>query len=371
MEHIKIFIKNETVLVIAAILTIISMFFVFPGMGYLEYINFPVLGILFCLMAVVAGFQKIGVFDLLSSMVLSRTRDGKKIGIILVGLCFFTAMLITNDVALITFVPFTIGILGQDDDKLIFVIVMETIGANLGSMLTPIGNPQNLFLYSYYGLSIFKFLSIMLLPCILSLILITITMCCRKESSLNLNPGKNIVSIDRGQLLMYSGMFVICLLTVLHIINYIVCFVIISLLLFINDKSIFRKIDYMLLLTFICFFIFVGNMSSLESVKYYVGKALAGREMLASSIISQCISNVPAAIMLAPFTDNAAKLLTGVNIGGLGTPIASMASLISYKYYGMKENSRKGKYMIVFSMYNFIFLIILLFSMYLINYFAK
>lgn len=360
MEQIKSFIKKETVFVIAAVLTVFSMFLVPPNKEYLGYINFSVLAILFCLMSVVAGFRKIGVFEAVSYMILSRTDDIKKIGMILVLVCFFTAMLVTNDVALITFVPFTIGILGDDDDNLIFVIVMETIAANLGSVVTPIGNPQNLFLYSYYGLNILDFLKITLPLGVLSLILIVLIAAFRKSSNSHVISGKGSVSINKRQLLKYTTMFIICLLTVLHIIHYIVCFTIISIILLISDRTLFGRVDYMLLITFVCFFIFVGNISSLESVRLFVAKMLTNREILVSALISQCISNVPAAIMLAPFTDKAAKLLIGVNIGGLGTIIASMASLISYKYYAVRENARKGKYLLVFSMYNIALLAVLL-----------
>lgn len=360
MNNIKEFIKRETVFVIAAILTIISMFLVSPSKEYLGYINYSVLTILFCLMAVVGGVQKIGVFNTLSARIFSKTSNGKTIGIILVLVCFFTSMLVTNDVALITFVPFTIDILREDDDNLIFIIVMETIAANLGSMMTPIGNPQNLFLYSYYNLDIIDFFKIMAPLGIISLILIMAIMLFKKNNNLKVSVGQEIVSIDKGKLIKYSGLFIICLLTVLHIIHYLVCLVIISIILVINDRSLFRNIDYMLLLTFICFFIFVGNMSSLTQIRTYVSEILINKEILVSAIISQGISNVPAGIMLASFTDKAGELLIGTNIGGLGTIIASMASLISYKYYACLKNSRKGKYLLVFSLFNFVLLIILL-----------
>lgn len=361
MEQIKRIIKKETVFVIAVILTIISMLFVRPSKDYIAYIDYSVLSILFCLMAVVAGFQKIGVFKALSSKILSKTSNGKAIGIILVLLCFFTAMLVTNDVALITFVPFTIGILGDDDNNLIFVVVMETIAANLGSMMTPIGNPQNLFLYSFYDFDIVRFFLIMLPLVAVSLTLIMAIMFIKKKKDLLICVNQEDVIIDKRQLTKYILMFVICILAVLHVIHYLVCFGIIGFVLLVSDKKILWKIDYMLLLTFVCFFIFVGNVGSIETIRLFIADILVGREVLVSAIISQGISNVPAAIMLAPFTDKATKLLIGVNIGGLGTIIASMASLISYKYYAVRENSRKGKYLLIFSLINFALLIILLF----------
>lgn len=368
MGKIKRFIMKETVFLIAAVLTIISMFFVPPGREYLGYVNYSVLTILFCLMAVVAGFQKIGLFEAMSSLILSKTNNPRTIGIILVIICFFASMLVTNDVALITFVPFTIGILGGDEDNLIFIIVMETIAANLGSIMTPIGNPQNLFLYSYYGLNILEFLKIMAPLGILSFALIFAIMLLRKKKNLKMNNYQKHISIDIKQFLKYSVLFIICILTVLHIIDYIVCLAIVIIVLFTSDRKIFGKIDYMLLLTFICFFIFVGNMSSMEEIRHSVSEILTDREIFVSAIISQGISNVPAAIMLAPFTGKAGKLLLGVNIGGLGTIIASMASLISYKFYAVRKNARRGRYLAVFSLHNFALLILLLLGLFLLNF---
>jgi di/tricarboxylate transporter len=245
---------------------------------------------------------------------------------------------------------------------------METIAANLGSMMTPIGNPQNLFLYSYYRLDILNFFIIMAPIGIISLVLIIAIMLCRKKGVLYVSADQERVSIDQRQLLKYTVMFVICILTVLHIIHYFVCIGIIGIVLLVSDRSLLKKIDYMLLLTFICFFVFVGNVSSMERIRIFVAEILMNRETLVSAIISQFISNVPAAIMLAPFTYKPEKLLIGVNIGGLGTIIASMASLISYKYYAIMEHARKGKYLIVFSLLNFALLIILLLVIFLIDY---
>jgi hypothetical protein len=187
-----------------------------------------------------------------------------------------------------------------------------------------------------------------------------VIMLCKKKNNLQVSVEQEIVSIDKRKLIKYSAMFIICLFTVLHIIHYLACLFIISIILVISDRSLFRNIDYMLLITFICFFIFVGNMSSLPQIRVYVSEILINKEILVSAIISQGISNVPAAIMLASFTDKAGALLIGTNIGGLGTIIASMASLISYKYYACLKNSKKGKYLLVFSLINFVLLIIFL-----------
>ena len=360
MNKIKRFLRRETVFVSASILTIVSMFFVPPSIKYLGYINFSVLAILFSLMVVVAGLKEIGVFHTLSYLILSKTKSGKEIGRILSVVCFFASMLVTNDVALITFVPFTIGILGEDEENLIFILVMETIAANLGSMVTPIGNPQNLFLYSYYELSIIEFFKIILPLGIISLVAIIIIMSFCKRDNIKVKLEIKPIKIDKRLLIKYTLMFVLCILAVLHIINYLLCFSIIVILLILGDRRLFNKVDYMLLLTFICFIIFVGNISNLEAVRRFVSDILVDREILVSAIISQGISNVPASIMLAPFSDNGAALIVGTNIGGLGTIVASMASLITYKFYSVRQLANKVRFLLMFSIINFTLLVLLL-----------
>ena len=363
MDKIIQFIKKELVLFIAAILTIFTMVLVPPNKGYVEYINYQVLVILFSLMAIVAGFQEIGAFKALSIKLVAKVDSQRKIGAILVLLCFFISMLVTNDVALITFVPFTIGILGETNDDLIFILIMETIAANLGSMMTPIGNPQNLFLYSYYNLNIVDFVRIMLPVGALGLFMILVILLLRRKGSSKIEINQTADVIEKRQLIKYLLMLAVCIMTVLHIINYLVCLAIVVLALLVGDKKLFKKIDYMLLLTFVCFFIFVGNINSLQEIREVVGGVINNREILVSAIVSQGISNVPAAIMLAPFTDRAAELLVGTNIGGLGTIIASMASLITYKFYSTTKEARTKRYLVKFSAINFVlftvFLIIL------------
>lgn len=360
MEKVKDFLKKEVVLVVTGSLTLLSMFFTPPSAAYFDYIDFKVLSILFCLMAVIEGFKKSGVFNALSTAILSKYNNTRTIGTILTVVCFFTAMFVTNDVALITFVPFTMGLLNQDQDDLIVVIVMETVAANLGSMMTPVGNPQNLFLYEYYKLDFMEFVKIMLPLGIISFILIILLMLLRKGKGFTVTCRNDEVSPDKGKSLLYGGLFMVCLLTVLHILSAFVCFVIITVVIFFADKDILRKPDYMLLLTFVFFFIFTGNISAIEKVRTFTEGLIAGREMIASAFISQVISNVPAAVMLAPFTGKCKQLLLGVNIGGLGTPVASLASLISYKIYSGGKDGKKAKYIGVFSLINFVLLFVLL-----------
>ena len=243
MKSIATFIKKEPVLSIATILAVLSMFFVIPSKEYLTYIDFRTLELLLCFMLVVAGFQDIGAFSYLGMFLLSKTKNPRQLSGILIFLCFFTSMLITNDVALLTFVPFTIMLLkmAKREDLFIPVIVLQTIGANLGSMLTPIGNPQNLYLYSLYEIPMVKFL--------------------------------------------------LCLSCVLHLLSSHVMLLLILLFMFLIHRSLLLKADYKLLLTFVAFFIFIGNMERISLISETLRNLIYQRELVLGVVLSQVISN--------------------------------------------------------------------------------
>jgi Na+/H+ antiporter NhaD/arsenite permease-like protein len=367
LRHIKHFIKNETVLTAALLLAIISAFIVPPDRSYIDYLNLPVLALLFCLMAVVAGLRKEGLFDRLSDIVTRRIKNTRSQAAALCAVCFFTSMLITNDVALITFVPFTIMLMrGQSEKRLIFTVVMETVAANLGSLVTPIGNPQNLFLYTYYSLSIGEFLRISLPLGGVCLVLIALTLLFIKGGEAVSQEASGSVKLRKLPMAVYGGLFLVCILTVLDVLPYWACLAVVALTLLIYDRQVFKRVDYVLLITFVCFFVFVGNMSRIEAVKTFTTGILQGRELIVAALLSQIISNVPAATMLAPFTENYRELILGVNIGGLGTMIASMASLISYRFYCARQNPDRKRYFAVFSLLNFILLALLIALSYVI-----
>lgn len=372
-------IKSEVVLCIAGAAALISMLFVPPSADYLSYLDFRVLALLFCLMTVVAGAGEIGLFLKLSDKLLKRCSHTRSLSLILVLLCFFTSMWITNDVALITFVPFAILLLTRAGQSrhLIHIIVLQTIAANLGSMLTPVGNPQNLYLYTYYKTSIRDFLLIMLPLTLLSLglLLVTVVLAIRKEplnikrpesadSGNDLQPLKTGTApeqIKRGRLLaiLYGLLFLLCLLCVVRLIDYPVTLAIVLLGVLAFDFRILKKVDYSLLLTFVCFFLFVGNIGNLPAARDFLAGLLEGKELPVSVMVSQIISNVPAAVLLSSFTENGKALLLGTNLGGLGTLVASLASLISYKLYCRSEGAKPLRYLKVFTLYNVIFLAIL------------
>ncbi|MDR2561587.1 MAG: anion permease [Holophagales bacterium] len=361
MSKIKTLVKQEMILFIAAALACASMFAVPPDIGYFSYMNYPVLGILFCLMIVVMGLRRLGIFGYLSQRLLNRTKNVKLLTALLVSIVFFCSMFITNDVALIMFVPMTLEIFaGSKRHRLIFIIVMETLAANLGSMLTPIGNPQNLYIYSFYQLDMLSFFQYVLpIGAVSYAMLIGLTLFSKNSRiEIALEPKMQLRDLAKP-LLYYIVLFLTCIATVLHILDYRICVLLVLAATLVADKKILAKVDYGLLLTFACFFAFVGNLDRIDAIKNALSIFLEGRVFVVSALCSQIISNVPAAMMLSPFTADVHPLLLGVNIGGLGTPVASLASLISFKLYAKSEGSAPGKYLGVFTVYNLALLLLL------------
>lgn len=315
----------------------------------------------FRLMLVVAGFQSIGLFHFLGSALLTKVRTTRQLILVLSLLCFFSSMFITNDVSLLTFVPFGIMILTMTGQQklLISTIVLQTIGANLGSMFTPVGNPQNLYLASAFSVSTGTFLMRMLPLTALSLILLVAAACMLPSASVDIASQPVEEQPEQKKLAVYLALFVVCLGCVSHLIPYPVMLILVLVTLLFTNRALFHKADYFLLLTFVFFFLFIGNVQNIPAVSDLLHKLIRGRELGAGILLSQCISNVPAAILLSSFTDKVTPLLYGVNIGGLGTLIASLASLISYRFYVGTENAYTGRYMKIFTLYNVIFLVIL------------
>lgn len=373
MKKIIEYLKRETVLCVATFLALVSMFFVKPDRGYADYLDARVLALLFCLMTVMEGFKKTGLFEQMANSLLKKVKTFRQLMIVLVGLCFFSSMWITNDVALLTFVPFTILVLrmAQMEQQMIAVVTMETIAANLGSMATPVGNPQNLYLYSVSGMSLGEFIKVMGPLSVLSLMMILAGCLAKKNEKLQIQMVPQIKKEKKtGENLLLLGLFLVSLLSVLRILSWPALLGITLLacvLLYATGKEEFLpgKVDYGLLLTFVAFFMFIGNMGRIDWVKEVLEKVLAGNELFLGFAGSQVISNVPAAILLSGFTKNYAALLQGVNIGGLGTMIASLASLISYKFYAEESEKNKnvgtkGKYFWYFTGWNLVFAAVLL-----------
>lgn len=368
MERLKKFIKKETVLTIAICLAIITMFAVPPDKRYVDYIDFRTLGILFCLMAVVGGFRKAGVFEWLARKMINATDNMGQVALVLTLLSFTSSMFITNDVALITFVPFAIIVMKgkASDEVLIKVVVFMTIAANLGSMLTPLGNPQNLYLYGMMGVSFGEFVMIMLPYTVVSLVITFVFLYgfTRKSFSVkNVKQDKDKVELKNASYMMFFVvMLVVSLLSVFRVVDYRIAFLIVAICTMIFDREVIRKVDFSLILTFIAFFVFVGNMARIEGFNNFISSVIKDNEMLTAIATSQVISNVPATLLLSGFTDKYSSLLVGANLGGLGTLIASMASLISYKFIAVEKGEIKGRYIKTFTVINIMFLVILYFT---------
>ena len=360
MASIRSFVRREPVLVIAALAALVSCCFVPPDAAYLGYMDWRTLSLLYCLMTVVAGLRQAGLFSHLAHSLCRSAGNLRSMSLLLVLLSFFSAMLITNDVALLTFVPFAVVVLGLADRKkeLVHVVVLQTAAANLGSMLTPVGNPQNLYLYSYYDLSAADFVRITFPFWALSLLLVAAACLLFDRSRLAVFLGEE-PGLDRKGLLLYLALFVLCLLVVLRLVSWPVMLAAVVAVLLLLDRKTLLRADFMLLLTFAAFFVFSGNLGRIEAVSALLRRLLAGREYLVSLLTSQVISNVPAALLLSGFTEESRALLLGVNIGGLGTPIASLASLISLKLYSHAEGAHTGRYLLEFTAVNLALLLLL------------
>ena len=360
MSAIRSFVGREPVLIIAALAALITCFFVPPDSRYLSYLDFRTLSLLYCLMTVVNGLRRAGLFAHLAHALCEKATNLRAIALLLVCLCFFTSMLITNDVALLTFVPFAVVVMGMahHQQELIHVVVLQTVAANLGSMLTPVGNPQNLYLYSFYDMGFGEFLRVSFPVWLVSLILLLLLCLFFRRDRLSVFLGEE-PGIELKPVFLHTALFLVCLLVVLRLIPwYVMLLIIIGVLLF-RDRKLLLKADFMLLLTFAAFFVFSGNLARIDSVSSMIRQLMEGREYWMSLLSSQVISNVPAALLLSGFTAQSHAVLLGVNIGGLGTPIASLASLISLKLYSHSGHASTGRFLSEFLVVNIGLLLIL------------
>lgn len=356
--------KKEKVFIIALILAVCSSLAKMPKPSY---INFKVLALLFNLMVIVAAFKELKIMDILAVEILSKCRNTRRVSLVFVMLAFFSAMLVTNDVALLTFVPLTILTFKAAKVDCMKTVIIETLAANIGSSLTPMGNPQNLFLFTHYDLSAAQFFYITI-PFVFSGMLWLIYLNKRIHNrAIKITIQKVHIEDLRGTLI-YSALFIAVIASVFGIISYKYTLAAVIICILILNRKLFIQVDYFLLLTFICFFVFIGNLSNIEVIQLFLKGLLKSRSMtyFTSILASQIISNVPCSILLAGFTDNWKELLLGVNIGGMGTLIASLASLISYKIY-MNEIIGSGKeYLKKFSIYNLVSLVLFTAAVYLL-----
>ena len=355
--------KKDSILFISGILAALSCFFVKPDSGYIGYINFRVLAILFSLMLVVSAFIRIGTFDYITNKLLEKIHSEKNISLFLVILSFFMSMFLTNDVTLVTLVPFALNVLKafKDRRRTMYTLILMTVSANLGSMLTPIGNPQNLYLYTEYHITLLDFIKLMLPYSTVSLVLLVISVIMLNKTDKTLDEAvtEDVAAPKLLPLLVYTVLFVLCLLTVSNILNFIIMLGVVASVILVFDRKAFKGIDYGLLFTFVFFFVLIGNLGRIDIIHDVLSRIIEKNVTLTAIFASQLISNVPAAMLLSAFTKKGPSLLIGTNLGGLGTLIASMASLITYKFYN-KEKKAGEHYLLAFTVVNILFLVVLL-----------
>lgn len=363
--NIRTFIKKEPVTSVSAVLALVSVFLVPPDSEYIGYIHWSTLSVLLSLMLITSGLKSLGVFKAIGRRMLHYATTPRSIVLILVGLCFLLAPFITNDVALITFVPFAIFILEMAGLKQYIAptLALQTVAAHMGSMISPVGNPHNLYLYGLSGLSTPDFIKHMspyflVAGVMLFLAVLVITRKSRKLSFMKTHlVNAHVRKSDRGTVVLYGVLFILCIMAVMKIFSYYLVLAIVVAAIFFLDRSNFRNPDYCLLFTFAFLFIFVGNIGRIELIQDFLGRIVEGSEVITSVLASQVISNVPASILLPNFSDKYMLICIGTDIGGLGTLIASMANLISFKQYSRLEYAKIGRYIVTFTIISIIFII--------------
>lgn len=360
-NKIFLWLKKEAVLITAFLCALVSAFFVPPTLAYLSYIDIRTLCLLFSMMLVIASLNECGLFSLLAQKLLQGKKQMRALSCLLVLLPFFFSMFITNDVALITFVPFSIFILTEIHKEKYYIrtLVLQTIAANLGSMATPFGNPQNLFLFTKYGLSLSFFLTTIGPFVLASLFLLLLCILFIPNETVQIHFAQENRISKKTDFAFSLLLFGCCIISVLRILPYWLTFILILLFVLIRCPKQIKAVDYSLLFTFVFLFIFSGNMAHIPAINQLLLQCMQHSSLQTAIYSSQMISNVPAAILLSNFTTNASPLVIGTNIGGLGTLIASLASLISYRFYTAIPSASPRRYLLIFTLYNLGFLFLL------------
>ena len=371
-QKLGAFAKKNVVMLIALLAAIVTSFIIPPDKEYLGYFDYKTLTCLFCVLAVVCALKNIRFFYMLARKIVQLFKNARMAVLGLVYITFIGSMLIANDMALLTFLPLGFLVLTTTDKRkymavtatgmqkyMAFTFIMQNIAANLGGMLTPFGNPQNLYLYSKFNIPTLEFMGIMAPPFVLSIALITV--CCFlfvKAEPLQLDDEH--IKMPPIRTVIYLLLFLFSIVIVFRVIPFWVGLIVIPAFLLFMDRQALKNVDYCLLLTFLAFFIFAGNMARISTVKELLDGFMQKNALLVSTLSCQGISNVPSAILLSQFTSNYKALLLGVNIGGVGTLISSLASLITFREYVKHDHGGSKRYILLFSAYNFAFLFILL-----------
>ncbi len=360
-KKIRDFAKKEVVLSVAIICTIVTLFFVPVDKEYLGYFEYKTLVALFCMLAVVAGLKNTNVFELISKKLIGLFRTRRAVIYSLVFGTFFFDMIVANDMSLITFLPLTYIVLHStnNDKYLAYTFILQTIAANMGGMITPYGNPQNLYLYSYYNIPTTEFFGVLLIQSLTVAALLIIAGMFIKNDPLTLE-NKGHIDVDKKKLSVYVVLFVFVILSIFRVVPHLITLAIVIIAVLITDRARFKEVDYALLATFCVFFVFSGNIARITAIKDMIAAIVQENTLVAGIVSCQFISNVPTAIFLSKFTANYRDLLVSVNIGSLGIIISSLASLITLKEYLKHQPKGFKRYMGLFTLVNTIFLVVML-----------
>ena len=358
-------IKQNVVLTIATLAAFLTCFLVPPDKEYLGYFDLKTLSCLLLTLAVIVALRRIRFFTILARRIVLLTGSLRKLCLTLIYITFIGSMIIANDMALITFLPLGYFALKATDNEkyMAYIFILQNIAANLGGMLTPFGNPQNLYLYSYFNIPTEEFTCIMLPPFLLAVAMLTVGCLILKKQPLRI-AKEDIPGLPISKTVIYLLLFAFSILIVFRVIPYWLGLIVILPVLFIMDRGVYKQVSWDLLLTFVMFFIFSGNLARLPIIDHLLSDLLEQSTLLVSALSCQCISNVPTAILLSRFTDHYSELLLGVNIGGTGTIIASLASLITFSEYNMLYPHKIKQYFLLFTLLNVIFLTVLLAAAY-------
>lgn len=360
MKKLTSFLKDHAVMCIAALAALVTCFFVPPDAEYLSYFDFRTLSCLFLTLAVIAALRNIKFFTILSRRLVVLAGTLRLLFLLLIVITFLGSMVIANDMALITFLPlgyFALSVTHKEK-YMAYLFILQNVSANLGGMLTPFGNPQNLYLYSYFQIETGAFLRVMTPPFLAAIALLALATLFVKNEKLVINDDYH-EHLNRPRTLVYLALFALSLLIVFRIIPYLVGLILITVALFFSDRESIRMVDYPLLFTFAFFFVFSGNLARIPTVHAFFSDLLAKDTFTVSALSCQVISNVPSAVLLSRFTENWQELLVGVNIGGTGTLIASLASLITFSEFRILYPGHTRQYLTLFFVVNALFLLLL------------
>ena len=363
---VKGILKSRIVLIVALVAAAVTCFFVPPDGGYADYFDLDTLSCLFCTLAVVSALKRRRFFEWLAVKIVTAFGNMRRVTFALVFVTYFGSMIMANDMALITFLPLGWLVLSScgKTKYTAFVFVMQNVAANLGGMLTPFGNPQNLYLYSFFEIGAGEFFAIMAIPFAVAFVLIAGTCLVVKPEPIRLETHPEPAP-PVWRMIVYFVLFALSVMIVFRVFPYYVGLIVVTVALALLEPKCFLRVDYGLLLTFCAFFVFSGNLARIPAVRDLLASVVAMSPLLVGTATCQVISNVPSAVLLSRFTTDYRHLLIAVNIGGLGTPVSSLASLITLGEYRKREPGKTLRYLGLFSLINFSYLAVLIGSSYL------